>query len=544
MERVPFRIGLCLAGAVSAGAYTAGVIDYLMEALQEWQRRKDANEPNTPRHDVQLAVVGGASAGGMTGIILASAINQPYTPLQLHATRLKHRQPQHVLYHSWVDLVQDDMFPVLLNTGDIRKKEIYSLLNSGFIDTIAERVTQPVQSPVPTPAFIDPNLKLFVTLSNLKGFTYNAAFRSATATSPYMMSIHNDYACFELNAPRYQGRGWTPLDFSKSVNVSLARQAAMATGAFPVGLRAREVMRELQHVKDNRWLSHYLAQANMLPDPISSINVDGGMINNEPFEKVQDVLRDVTGDTATSTYNDFRGCVLMVDPFPSTEQKFNPAPSISTVVGNTLSALLAQNRAKPLDVQQAWDSHNPAQFLIAPVRDNPFDRNKRLQGADAIACGSLGGFGGFLNKDFRIHDFFLGRANAERFLRHYFTVPASTANPIFTDGYAAVNDRVPFTSGVDKGLQIIPVFSKEQNHMPLPEFAPGVDWPALEEATLNNWKGLIRKRAQALLMNFDDYRWDTRLLLQIGAWVVINRKIADTVITVIKNTLKKHQLMK
>lgn len=80
--------------------------------------------------------------------------------------------------------------------------------------------------------------------------------------------------------------------------------------------------------------------------------------------------------------------------------------------------------------------------------------------------------------------------------------------------------------------------------MPLPEFAPGVDWPALEEATLNNWKGLIRKRAQALLMNFDDYRWDTRLLLQIGAWVVINRKIADIALGTIKSSLKKHQLMK
>lgn len=544
MPHPPFRIGLCLAGAISAGAYTAGVVDYLIEALQEWQRRKESNEPNTPRHEVQLAVVGGASAGGMTGIILASAINQTYTPLPLQTATLTQRQPHHVLYHSWVDLVQDDMFPLLLDTRDIRKKEIYSLLNSTFIDAIADRVTQPVKNPVPTPAFIDPRLKLFVTLSNLEGFTYNAAFRSATATSPYLMSVHNDYACFELNATQYQGFGWTPLDFSTSLNVALARQAAMATGAFPVGLRAREVVRQLQHVKDNRWLSPYLAQASPLPDPIHSINVDGGMINNEPFEKVQDVLRDMTHDTHASTYHTFRGCVLMVDPFPSTAQKFNPAANISNVVGNTLSALLAQNRAKPLEVQQAWDSQNPGQFLIAPVRHHPFAPDKRLQGADAIACGSLGGFGGFLKKDFRIHDFFLGRANAERFLRHYFTVPAVTTNPIFADGYAEVNDRTPFTSAVDGGLQIIPIFSKEQPRMPLPEFAPGVDWPALEEATLNNWKSLIRKRAQALLMNFDDYRWDTRLLLQIGAWVVINRKIADIALHTIKSSLQKQQLMK
>ena len=33
MEDKTFHLGLCLAGAVSAGAYTAGVVDYLFEAL-------------------------------------------------------------------------------------------------------------------------------------------------------------------------------------------------------------------------------------------------------------------------------------------------------------------------------------------------------------------------------------------------------------------------------------------------------------------------------------------------------------------------------
>ena len=36
----PFKIGLCMAGAVSAGAYTAGVMDYLIEALDEWEKQK------------------------------------------------------------------------------------------------------------------------------------------------------------------------------------------------------------------------------------------------------------------------------------------------------------------------------------------------------------------------------------------------------------------------------------------------------------------------------------------------------------------------
>ena len=40
MEQGGFNIGLAMAGAASAGAYTAGVFDFLVEALNEWQKAK------------------------------------------------------------------------------------------------------------------------------------------------------------------------------------------------------------------------------------------------------------------------------------------------------------------------------------------------------------------------------------------------------------------------------------------------------------------------------------------------------------------------
>lgn len=37
MKEEPFfEIGLCMAGAVSAGAYTAGLMDYLIETPDKW----------------------------------------------------------------------------------------------------------------------------------------------------------------------------------------------------------------------------------------------------------------------------------------------------------------------------------------------------------------------------------------------------------------------------------------------------------------------------------------------------------------------------
>lgn len=73
-----FRIGISMAGAISAGAYTAGTIDYLLEALEHWQKAKELNIPGTPRHNVVIEVIDGASAGGMTAVMTAAALQKTF----------------------------------------------------------------------------------------------------------------------------------------------------------------------------------------------------------------------------------------------------------------------------------------------------------------------------------------------------------------------------------------------------------------------------------------------------------------------------------
>lgn len=98
-----FEIDLCMAGAVSAGAYTAGVMDYLIEALSEWEKLKVNS--NIPQHEVCISVMGGASAGGMTALLAASTINNPIDPVQLpEAGKLMDEHPENKLYNGWVDL--------------------------------------------------------------------------------------------------------------------------------------------------------------------------------------------------------------------------------------------------------------------------------------------------------------------------------------------------------------------------------------------------------------------------------------------------------
>lgn len=64
-----FEIGLVLAGAISAGAYSAGVMDFLIEALDAWEEAKVNAPGSVPTHSIRIKVIAGASAGAMNGAI-------------------------------------------------------------------------------------------------------------------------------------------------------------------------------------------------------------------------------------------------------------------------------------------------------------------------------------------------------------------------------------------------------------------------------------------------------------------------------------------
>ena len=131
-----FQLGICMAGAVSAGAYTAGVMDYLLEALATYEKTRDQN--GFPSHKIEIPVMGGASAGGMTAIITAAALQQGITPVTAPLPDPQQERPENILYHSWVDLTAPDMFTKMLATDDIGS-EVVSALNCEFIDEVAQR---------------------------------------------------------------------------------------------------------------------------------------------------------------------------------------------------------------------------------------------------------------------------------------------------------------------------------------------------------------------------------------------------------------------
>lgn len=548
-----FYIGLCMAGAVSAGAYTAGVMDYLLEALAEWEKRR--HEPGVPDHRVQIPVMGGASAGGMTSILATTVLNNPFVPLDKPGADILAEHPENKFYHTWVDLVNGDVLSKMLDTADLKKDGLTAALNSDFIDEIAARVvaTEPDLSKwQPLPPFIKPGLKIFSTLTNLEGFGYTADFGpNQPQTRKYHMSVHNDYACFELTEKPIIGPngGWMPLNFKDNVNIDLARDAAVATGAFPVGLKSRLLNRDASYVNSNLWLKKYLTNNPLPSGDYETLNVDGGLINNEPFEKVRDVLFELTSQEAKDyrDFNKFSSTVLMIEPFPTQQPRpISKFQQLINVMGLTLSAMIKQMRSKPIEISDALNTNCASQFIIAPSRwVNTADGDVNVTGEMAIASGSLHGFGGFIHKEFRVHDYFLGRHNCKIFLRDYFTIPAQALeeNPIFSSGYQNA-DKEKFRSQKDGGYQIIPVFAAHTDYrFPELKFKCGGSWPVLEEKDIEKYRPELKTRIQAILLNITKLSSLSRFLIWAGAKIVLNRVLANSVMDRIKHDLISWKLL-
>ncbi len=558
MSEKTFHLGLCMAGAISAGAYTAGVVDYLLETLEKWEVEKEKARQNPgahkdiPMHDVVISVMTGASAGGMTAIITSAAIQNKIDPITIDRRNDEDYKKKNKFYHAWVNMEGDNMLMQLLSTSDIEKdKKARSLLNSEFIENIANEVIQIDKENMVDRKYIHPNLELLVTLSNISGIPYKIGFLSdAPGGYLFYTKAHNDFGHFMLmkdDDELLATKGQIPLSYLLDKNVEVAKQCAMATGAFPIGLAQRKIKRNKKYIVENPFINRlYKAPNNdiAIPDPYLTLNLDGGMINNEPFEYTRQLLKRRTDEDAisNSNFNSFKSCTLMVDPFPSSDsENFDIENSLSLVsaVKNILSTVTSQLLFRPDDIEQALNEKNASRFLIAPKRTVG---NVGTIGSKAIASGSLGGFGGFIDKSFREHDFYLGRRNCQYFLRKIFTIPSDCTNPIFTEGYANPEAKERFQSALGP-LPIIPDMLCNYSNLSI-NAEPEKEWPSISENHIDQYENPLKNRIEKVTFSLlDDMPAIDKFLLRVGFRILIHRKVKNVVLNWMKRSLKKHQLM-
>jgi len=427
-----FRLGLTMAGAISAGAYTGGVVDFLMQALDEWEKAKA--DPSVPQHKVEIPVMSGASAGAITSAIAAVAFNSSTAPV-VDVDRPPADNANR-LYDAWVR--QIDLLK-LLRTDDIAGGgPVVSLLDSTVLDAIARSALDAPKLAAPRPYVPDP-VAVFLTVSNLRGVPYGFQLFGGDDEFMYGMLRHMDDMRFAVSRTGATVPWARTLDPAKAPggNWPELADAALASSAFPVGLRPRALNRPYGDYKDRLIVESGDQHCAVNPlwrdrvDPFDFLNVDGGMINNEPLELAREYLAGGPGARNLREGEEADRAVVMVDPFPNVlapDLKADTDARVVKVAGKMFGALIDQARFRPEDLATAARGDVYSRFAIMPSRRNSAGQRATLAMASAI----LGGFGGFLSEVFRRHDFHLGRRNCQAFLRWHFSLPET--NDLF-DGF-------------------------------------------------------------------------------------------------------------
>src|SRR5579863_1018368 len=440
-----FHLGINMAGAVSAGAYTAGVLDFLMEALEQWYTAKAFARPAVPMHDVSLDVFSGASAGGMCAAIAAIMVQSNFQHVSNPADPTV-KDTTNKFYESWVNKIDIE---ALLQERDLADgRPVVSLLDSTIIDEIADYALAP--GPVSARAYISKSLTLFLTLTNVRGtpFSLNG---NAPGSAEEDIAYYADTLQFETvsssGPPRFRGAKPLPVG-SNAGDWSLLKEAAKATGAFPIFLAPRKINRSAADYLNSPWepisvidpplvAPHWPLHAD---DTFTTLNVDGGVTDNDPFELAHDYLalqnplatiNPRNGELENPQSSDKANCaVLTVAPFPAdslynSQYNFDTNGSVLGMLPNLLTVLIAQSRFLGESLTAVMNDRSFSRFVLAPSdAENPTKA--------ALQCGLVSAFGGFFERGFRAHDYQLGRRNCQKFLRDHFRL--SIANPIIEAG--------------------------------------------------------------------------------------------------------------
>jgi predicted acylesterase/phospholipase RssA len=632
-----FEIGLVMAGAISAGAYTAGVADFLIEALDAWY------EWNRPRgyspHEVKIRVISGASAGGMTGSILTAAFGWDLPPVR---EKPKETSPNK-LYRSWV---QDVDIKFLLETNDIdaaldarkleklrargrindeefKKKivELYlqeqklkdssepgklakeetekrfaqlypnaliSLLDSTRLRHIALNAVAPPQDSagegrprlplMERRPYLPDRFELYLSLANLRGVPYllkmqgggsrmvmHADFAHfALADEPGEAIIDNQYMIWKNPRDPDEVEGyafWLGPDYKSPAWQTLAT-AALATGAFPFGLAPVKMNMKWDAYKHRTFPVSvyrngvYTHEFRPLPPEQSEelsktgaydfISVDGGLLDNAPFDLAHRALTEKLGTRNERNPQAADRTIILIAPFPDSAgpDAYSEPKGLEDLASAILGSLMKQVRFNPDQLILALNPKVASRFLISPAgSENPYSPTRRQDpdlptGAQKprtgdIACGTLGGFGGFLSEEFRHHDFMLGRRNCQQFLRRHFVLPAS--NKLFDNWDRELRDRfnVPpppdAEPGEDHYLPVIPLVGKATEEV---ECLP---WPSYSAGQLEDLTKQIEHRYRRLARYLiDTYLtgWMWKALARTGIYLQrrkVPRSLAKTV---------------
>lgn len=550
-----------MAGAVSAGAYTAGVIDYLLESLHLWEKAKERNkklgkdhpeyDDSIPMHDVELEVLSGASAGGITGTLaLLSLLDKKHQ----FVNKDNPEGENNIFYKSWVKMADTDTetsLMKLLHTDDL-KPDAYpeSLLNVAPIEAIADNAVKSNHQ-VAFPPYVSKSLDLVLTTTNLRGLNFNIDFKdSETVITNHGGFFRYKIANEEYNSgvPKKDSSLYFVLDLENEEHVNYLKDATLSTSAFPIGLKSREI--KIAHEYIARYPKYLFDRSEGIRVDLKDTHtytfnsVDGGLINNEPFGICMKVLIEKN----KTIRDDDNYAIIMVDPFPNQDHDSDAYESkrdIISIAKGMFKALRNQVMFNQDGILEALSLSDRTKFMVEPKRKHTSPKGW-IRSKKDLASAPLSGFGGFLDESFRKHDFYLGRKNCQSFLRYYFAIENKNIVKRFgSQVTAAAKDRFSYSdkddvNKVPKYFPIIPdmralhIIDKKYDtenygsdaYLAYPTY-PKFDMQAFDKT----YKKPIKKRTRALMKSLTKSRFYTfafRLLGQGKAYRIIRKTIKES----------------
>ncbi len=462
-----FHLGLVLAGAVSGGAYTAGVLDFLFEALDAFEAARQ--RPDCPNHQVRIHVMTGTSAGAMC------------VGLSLRAL-LERELDESPLYEAWVKRISARQ---LLALRDLEsEKPVVSMLDSSVLDDIARDVLPEPKTPLSLPKYVSDPLSLGMCTAQTRGVPYSVGM---VGSGCYEMRLHAAQRWFHVRGADRALPWWDDL-----------RDTCIASGAFPLGLAPRKLSIPRAEYEARQWIAlgpegpEVVQVRPSWPDEdprFLSFHVDGGIFDNEPLELARARLSNDPLQRNPREGDKASRALIMVDPF--LEVGVDPPPTgplgLVEALPKLVAAMIQNARFKPSELLLALDETIYSRFVVAPRRTEG-----RASSEWALASGVLGAFGGFLSEKFRNHDYRLGRRNCQEFLRRSFALYAS--NPIVRDWSADAirahefRDREGDTGPERAFRPLIPLFGKAAVEVARPGWP---QWTGDEEMALR--RGLAER---------------------------------------------------
>lgn len=567
-----FKLGITMAGAVSAGAYTAGVIDYLLEALDKWNKAKAIGDPTIPMHNVILEVLGGASAGGMTAAVTCLGL------LKGIKSYGDGGREDNALYDLWVNMVDSsNNFTIdqMLNTSDVEgTEELHSFLNSDVIDEVGKKaINIDATNTDNFPPYISSDLDLIMTISNLRGIPLKIIFDNNIAPTTIVKHDGQIHYKFKKNTAQDSMLPYKVFDFSEKDFEEL-KERAIATGAFPFGFKPIKLKMLNTYIR-TYFESKYkdeLKQNSLSYDEslfkkegvYDFVAVDGGMLNNEPLALTYNALQE-----SGIKENEKDHAIIMIDPFPSNvklNSEYECKTDVISIAKDIVKSLMNQAKYRQEDLFKAISDDELTRFFIAPRRHG------RDEG-EALACGSFGGFSGFFKKDFRAHDFQMGRKNCSDFLRYHFALPESDNNEIHKDWTDDMRKRFRFyktmklnkaTNQWERGQLYLPIIPdvavtkaegtpplyqkhlNEANQQVVRNVGDSLhyfDFPSISETQVRNYEEKINSRVKACIKKLLSETKLSRITRWYGSGLA-SKKITKTILNHIITEGKSYGIVK